>query len=144
MLLERLQRLDAVMGEHHRHLAFADLLAKLLQDERFEVGLVIDKQDGRSHAAGPSLVSISWHETESVIGPVRNPSAPRSSGLRRVGALPSAVIMITGTSGRLARACGSLCRPLMPGMLTSDRISEGSWISRARASAAGPDGANSI
>ena len=54
-------------------------------------------------------------------------------GQQRLGAIPcalgalsprrpSAVIMMTGTSGRSALALGKSSRPLIPGMLMSERI----------------------
>src|ERR1019366_7105180 len=49
-------------------------------------------------------------------------SAPFSSALRFVSASPYAVIMMIGTSGRMAFALGRSSRPLIPGMLMSDRI----------------------
>ena len=69
----RLQRLDAVMGEHERHRAVADLPAEFLQDQRLEIGLVIDDEDGRGHAACSSLVSISWRSSAKSIGLVKRP-----------------------------------------------------------------------
>jgi hypothetical protein len=42
MLLDRLQRLDAVMGEYELHDAVANLPAEFLQDQSLEIGLVID------------------------------------------------------------------------------------------------------
>ena len=88
MLLDRLQRLDAVMGEHERHRAVADLPAEFLQDQSLEIGLVIDDEDGCGHAACPSLVSISWRSSAKSIGLVKRPTAPRSIALRRVSASP--------------------------------------------------------
>src|SRR5437868_13779384 len=56
MLLDRLQRLQAVSGEQETHRAVANLSAEFLQHERFQIGLVIDKENGRSrHAACPAL-----------------------------------------------------------------------------------------
>src|ERR1700737_2995559 len=146
VLLDRGQRLDPVMGEHKRHHPVADLPAEFLQYQSLEIGLIVDDQDRCSHAACPSRVSISWRSSAKSIGLVKSPTAPRSIAFRRVSASPYAVIMITGTSGRSARTFGSISRPLMPGMLMSDkiRISEGSRTSAARTSAAGADGANSI
>ena len=45
ILLERLQRLEAVMGEHEADRAVADLPAELLQDQRLEVWLVVDERE---------------------------------------------------------------------------------------------------
>src|SRR3954466_10802133 len=134
------------MGEYECHPAVANLPAKFLQHQSLEIGLVVDDEDGRGHAACPSLVSISWRSSAKSIGLVSSPTAPRSIALRRVSASPYAVIMITGTSGRSALTLGSISSPLMPGMLISDRIniSEGSATSAARTSAAGAEGANSI
>ncbi len=88
MILDRLQRLDAVMGEHERHRAVADLPAEFLQHQSLEIGLVIDDEDGCSHAACPSRVSISWRSSAKSIGLVNSPTAPRSIALRRVSASP--------------------------------------------------------
>ena len=88
MVLDRLQRLDAVMGEHERHRAVANLPAEFLQHQRLEIGLVIDDEDGCGHAACPSLVSISWRSSAKSIGLVNRPTAPRSIALRRVSASP--------------------------------------------------------
>ena len=59
MLLDRLQRLDAVMREYECDRAVADLPAELLQYQSLQIGLVIDDKDRCGHAACPSLVSIS-------------------------------------------------------------------------------------
>ena len=56
------------MGEHERHRAVADLPAEFLQHQSLEIGLVIDDEDGRGHAACPSLVSISWRSSAKSIG----------------------------------------------------------------------------
>ncbi len=69
------------MREHHLDGALADLPAEFLQDQRLEVGLVVDEQDRRCHAACPSLVSISWRNSAKSIGLVSSPSAPRSMRL---------------------------------------------------------------
>ena len=53
------QRLQPVMGEHEADRPLANLAAKLLQHQRFEIGLVVDDKDGCGHAACPSLESIS-------------------------------------------------------------------------------------
>src|SRR5579883_3426225 len=53
MGFERLQRLESVMGEHERDGALADTLAEFLQHQRLEIGLVVNKQNGRRHAACP-------------------------------------------------------------------------------------------
>ena len=82
------KRLDAVAGEHECNRSIADLPAKLLQYQRFEIGLVIDDKDGCSHAARPSRLSISWRSSAKSIGFVSSPSAPRSSTLRLVSASP--------------------------------------------------------
>ena len=88
MLLDRLQRLDAVTGEHECNRAVADLPAKFLQYQRLEIGLVVDDEDGGGHAACPSRLSISWRSSAKSIGLVRSPTAPRSIALRRVSASP--------------------------------------------------------
>ena len=85
---DRLQRLDAVMGEYECHAAVADLLAKFLQHQRLKIGLVIDHKDRRGHAAFPSLVSISCRSSAKSIGLVRRPTAPCSTALRRVSGSP--------------------------------------------------------
>ena len=85
---DRLQRLDAVMGEYECDPAIADLLAEFLQHQRLEIGLVVDDKDGRGHAACPSLVSISWRSSAKSIGLVKRPTAPCSIALRRVSASP--------------------------------------------------------
>ena len=41
------------MREHEADRAVADLAAEFLQDERLEVGLVVDDEDARRHAADP-------------------------------------------------------------------------------------------
>src|ERR1700752_1937947 len=61
--LERLQRLEPVMREHEADGTLADALAELLQHQRLEIGLVIDKQNGRRHAACPPpgmFCAASW------------------------------------------------------------------------------------
>ena len=58
MLLDRGQRLDAVMGKNEAHHAIVDLLAEHLQHQNLKIGLVVDNQDRCSHAASPSLASI--------------------------------------------------------------------------------------
>ena len=88
MLLDRGQRLDPVMGEHKRNRPITDPLAEFLQHQSLEIGLVVDDQDRCSHAACPSLVSISWRNSAKSIGLVRSPTAPRSIALRRVSASP--------------------------------------------------------
>jgi hypothetical protein len=45
MLLDRGQRLDAVMREHKFHHAVADLPAEFLQHQSLEIGLIVDEQD---------------------------------------------------------------------------------------------------
>ncbi len=88
MGLDRLQRLDAVAGKHEVHRAVANLLAELLQHQSLEIGLIIDDEDGRGHAAWPTRVSISWRSSAKSIGLVNSPTAPRSIALRRVSASP--------------------------------------------------------
>ena len=56
------------------------------------------------------------------MGLVNSASAPPSRTFRFVSASPYAVIMITGTSGRAIRTFGKRFRPLVPGMLISERI----------------------
>ena len=88
VLLDRGQRLDAVMGEYERHRAVADLAAEFLQHQSLEIGLVIDDEDGRGHAACPSRLSISRRSSAKSIGLVNRPTAPFSIALRRVSASP--------------------------------------------------------
>jgi hypothetical protein len=75
----------------------ADLPTEFLQDQRLEIGLVIDNEDGRGHAACPSLVSISWHSTAKSIGLVNRPSAPRSIAFRRLRSLEGNRSKVPGT-----------------------------------------------
>src|SRR3954447_6532892 len=56
------------------------------------------------------------------IGLVSSASAPPSKAFRLVSASPYAIIMMTGTSGRAARALGNSSRPLIPGMLMSEKM----------------------
>src|SRR5260370_8146603 len=86
MLLDRRQRLDAVMGEHEGHRTVANLPAEFLQDQSLQIRLVIDEENGRGHAACSSLVSISCRNSAKSIGLVKRPIAPFSIPLRR--ALP--------------------------------------------------------
>ena len=82
------QRLHPVAGEQEADVAVADLPAELLQDQRFEVRLVVDDEDARRHAASPSRVSISPRSAAKSIGLVSSASAPLSSALRLVSASP--------------------------------------------------------
>ncbi len=43
------ERVLAVRGKHEFQIAFADTVTKLLQDQRFQVGLVIDKKNFQRH-----------------------------------------------------------------------------------------------
>ena len=88
MVLDRLQRLDAVMGEHELHRPVANLPAEFLQHQSLEIGLIVDKEDGCGHAACSSLVSISLRSRAKSIGLVKRSIAPRSIALRRVSASP--------------------------------------------------------
>ena len=88
MIHDRLQRLDSIMGEYERHRAIANFPAEFLQNQGLEIGLVIDNEDGCSHAACPRRVSISRRNSAKSIGLVNRPSAPRSIALRRVSASP--------------------------------------------------------
>src|SRR5258706_14173702 len=99
MILDRLQRLDAVSGEYKRHRAVANLPAEFLQDQSLEIGLVIDDEDGSGHAACPSFVSMSCRSSAKSIDFVSRPSPPFSIALRRGSATPSAGLMITPTPG---------------------------------------------
>src|SRR6476646_719360 len=110
------------MREYERYRAVANLPAELLHYQNLQIGLVIDDKDRCGHAACPSLVSLSWRCSLKSIGLVSRRTAPRSIALRRVSASPEAVIMITGTSDRLARTIGSISSPLIPGILISDKI----------------------
>src|SRR5215472_1874114 len=87
-----------------------------------DLRLVADRRDTDVHAARSTRVSISLRNAAKSIGLLRRDSAPRASALRLVSASPYAVIMMTGTSGRSALAFGRSSRPVMPGMLMSDRI----------------------
>jgi len=53
-----------------------------------EIGLIVDDEDGRGHAACPSLVSISAAPQRESIGWSRGQTAPRSIALRRVSHRP--------------------------------------------------------
>ncbi len=88
MILDRLQRLDPVVSEYEYHAALANLPAEFLQHQSLEIGLIVDDEDGRGHAACPSLVSISRRNSAKSIGLVKRPTAPRSIALRRVSASP--------------------------------------------------------
>ena len=74
------------------------------------------------HAARSTRMSISLRSVAKSIGLVNSASAPFSKALRFVSASPYAVIIMTGTSGRSALAFGRSSRPLIPGMLMSERI----------------------
>src|SRR5229473_2946681 len=74
------------------------------------------------HAALASRRSIWLRSTSKSIGLVSSASAPPSKAFRSVSASPYAVIIMTGTSGRVAFAFGKSSRPVMPGMLISDKI----------------------
>ena len=60
MSLARLRRADALqrlgrgLGEFHREARRAQFLAELLAEEVGDVGLVVDDQDQRAHAAAPA------------------------------------------------------------------------------------------
>src|SRR5258708_27419320 len=104
MLLDRRQRLDAVMGEHEGHRTVANLPAEFLQDQSLQIRLVIDEENGRGHAACSSLVSISWRNSAKSIGLVKRPIAPFSIALRRGFASPSGGLTITPEIGHTPRA----------------------------------------
>ena len=57
--VEHGQRLQPVTGEQEAQRAVADLAAEFLDDQRLEVGLVVDHEDRGGHAASPSRASIS-------------------------------------------------------------------------------------
>ena len=86
--LQHGQRFDAVAGEQKADGAVADLVPELLQDERFQVRLVVDDQDPCGHAARSTRVSISLRSAPKSIGLVSSASAPLSSALRLVSASP--------------------------------------------------------
>ena len=86
--VDQRQRLDAVAREQEADRAVADLAAEFLHDQRLEVGLVVDDEDTRGHAAIPSRVSISPRSAAKSIGLVSSASAPLSSALRLVSASP--------------------------------------------------------
>src|SRR5258708_14339205 len=115
MLLDRRQRLDAVMGEHEGHRTVANLPAEFLQDQSLQIRLVIDEENGRGHAACSSLVSISWRNSAKSIGLVKRPIAPFSIALRRGFPSPLTLGLIPGTSGPPARPFARLFTPPLPG-----------------------------
>src|SRR5581483_5302808 len=94
-------------------------------DGRAAAGRPVDaahRDGGVVQFACASLVSISSRSSVKSIGLVSSPEAPFSNALRLVSGSPYAVIMITGTSGRIALTLGSISSPVMPGMLMSERI----------------------
>src|SRR4029077_9447799 len=119
---ERRQGFDTVAGKEEVDCSIPDLVAELLQDESLHVRLVVNDQDLRRHAARSTRVSISLRNTAKSIGLARKASAPPSSALRFVSASPYAVIMVARTIRRGAFALGKSSRPLIPGMLMSERI----------------------
>ena len=86
--VEHGQRLDAVMGEEEAYAAIPDLPPELLQDQSFEVGLVVDDEDFRAHPTCPSRASISSRNVAKSIGFVSRDLAPPSSALRFVSSSP--------------------------------------------------------
>ena len=91
VLGEEGQRLDAVAREAEGDRAVLDLTAKLLPDEILEIGLVVDDEDFRGHAApiaSSSRRPISPRNTGKSIGLVKSPAAPPSMAFRRVSASP--------------------------------------------------------
>ena len=52
-LVDHVERLDAVTGKVKTEFAAADLPAKPLLDQNFEIGLVIDHEDCRGHPCPP-------------------------------------------------------------------------------------------
>src|SRR6185312_10067681 len=137
---------DPVAGKKEIDSSGTNLIAELLQNESLHIRLVVNEQDFRSHVVHPSRVSISLRSDTKSIGLVRSASAPASSALRTVSLSPYAVIIIIGTSGRAALALGKSSRPLMPGMLMSERIKIRAAVpvSVIRSRATGADRANSI
>ena len=79
--VEHGERLDPVAGEQEADGPVADLAAKFLQNERFEVRLVVDDEDACGHAASPTRVSISSRSAAKSIGLVSSASAPFSERL---------------------------------------------------------------
>ena len=86
--VEHGQRLDAVMGEEEAHAAIPDLPPEFLQDQSFEVGLIVDDEDFRAHPTCPSRASISSRNMAKSIGFVSRDLAPPSSALRLVSSSP--------------------------------------------------------
>ena len=91
ILGEEGQRFLPVAREAEGDRALLDLTAKLLPDEVFEIGLVVDDEDFRSHG-GPIAASsrrpISPRNSGKSIGLVKSPAAPRSIAFRRVSESP--------------------------------------------------------
>ena len=84
---EHRQGLDPVMGEEEGELALADLLAEFLEDERLEIGLVVDDEDPGAESLAlmrsaftQALVDLGRSAPKS-IGFVIRPTAPPSSAL---------------------------------------------------------------
>src|ERR1700722_9704701 len=149
LLGEHSQGLHAVAREPEGDRTLFDLTAEPLPDQVFKVGLVVDDQDLRGHkglATASSLRPISPRSSGKSIGLVNSPAAPASAAFRRVSSSPYAVIMMTGTSGRASLARGSSSRPLMPGMLMSERIriSLAASAARTRSNASAALSANSM
>ena len=86
--VEHAQGLDAVAGEEEADAAIPDLPPELLQDQPFEVGLVVDDEDFRAHPTCPSRASISSRKAAKSIGFVSRDLAPPSSALRFVSSSP--------------------------------------------------------
>ncbi len=82
------ERFQPVAREQEADRAVADLAAEFLDDQRLEVGLVVDDEDARCHATIPSRVSISPLSTAKSIGLVSSACAPFSNALRLVSASP--------------------------------------------------------
>src|SRR4029079_8734740 len=76
----------------------------------------------RGYAGCSKRWSISLRSRPKSMGLGSNPAAPSSDALFVVGSSPYAVIMMTGTFGRSALTFGSISRPLIPGILMSERI----------------------
>src|SRR2546430_912975 len=79
MVHDRLQRFDAVMGEHECHLALADLLTEFLQHQRLKIALVIDYEDGSAQLAPPVLALAAAARGNVIINSVNAPGSVTTS-----------------------------------------------------------------
>src|SRR2546430_1642349 len=79
MVHDRLQRFDAVMGEHECHLALADLLAEFLQHQRLKIVLVVNYEDVSAQLAPPVLASAAAARGNVTINSVNEPGSVTTS-----------------------------------------------------------------